>query len=125
MRTTIQIIVLALTILFVGGCQAGTLPEEASNPVTITISENNQEEIIDEVSIELQDNKNLLAILKKNFDIEESGGLITSIEGEQQDPKKNVYWMYEVNGEPANVGAGDYILNSGDKINFDLHEVSY
>ena len=47
---------------------------------------------------------------------EEEGGFVTSINGISQDPGANKFWLYYVNGEFAQVGAGDYIVQEGDEI---------
>lgn len=41
---------------------------------------------------------------------------VTSIQGREADIKKNEFWELDVNGKPAEVGAGSYILKAGDKI---------
>jgi len=42
------------------------------------------------------------------------GTLITSINGFKSD--EHAFWIYEVNGKPATVGANTYILKNGDII---------
>ena len=34
--------------------------------------------------------------------------------------KKNIYWLYEINDEFAQVGAADYTLEDGDVISWEL-----
>jgi len=51
---------------------------------------------------------------------EEEGGFVISINGISQDPGANKYWLYYVNGEFAQVGAGDYIVQEGDEITWKL-----
>lgn len=41
---------------------------------------------------------------------------LTSIEGRVADSKKNEFWELIINGKPSEVGAGSYIIKSGDKI---------
>lgn len=95
--------------------------EVAEEAVAITISQNHNEEVISEEEVIIKEGAILLDILKENFDIEEEGGLISSIEGIEQDEDQGKYWFYSVNGEEAPVGAGEYELSVGDKVNFDLH----
>ncbi|CQR46726.1 hypothetical protein BN1058_00999 [Paraliobacillus sp. PM-2] len=120
-------IFLLLTLsMFIVGCQANDQTSNTNGTVTITISENKQEEIIATKEIELNDETNLMTLMEENFDIVVEGdGFITAIEGEEQVPDNNLYWMYTVNGEQANVGASDFELSPNDKVNFDLQEVSY
>ncbi|MBU7034812.1 MAG: DUF4430 domain-containing protein [Theionarchaea archaeon] len=47
---------------------------------------------------------------------EEEGGFVISVNGVSQNPSDNIYWMYYINGEPAQVGAADYTVQEGDEI---------
>ncbi|MBU7012286.1 MAG: DUF4430 domain-containing protein [Theionarchaea archaeon] len=51
---------------------------------------------------------------------EEKGGLITSINGVSQDEDAGKYWLYYINGEFAQTGAGEYIVQEGDEITWKL-----
>ncbi len=51
---------------------------------------------------------------------EEEGGFITSINGVHQDEDAGKYWLYYINGEFAQVGAGEYIVQEGDEITWKL-----
>lgn len=55
-----------------------------------------------------------------NISFEEDGGFVTSINGVSQDTAANKYWMYYINGELAQVGAGTYIVQEGDEITWKL-----
>lgn len=41
---------------------------------------------------------------------------VVSIEGRVADSKKNEFWELIINDKPSEVGAGSYIIKSGDKI---------
>ncbi|MET3559114.1 hypothetical protein ABID29_002263 [Streptococcus rupicaprae] len=71
-----------------------------------------------EVTFEVGDS--VMDVLEDNFNVEEEDGLVTVIDGVSQDPAKNTYWMYKVNGEMAEVGAESYEVKAGDKIEFYL-----
>ncbi len=60
----------------------------------------------------------LMAVLKDNFEIKETSGLVTAIDGVSQDEAKGLYWMYDINGQMAEVGVSDYELQDGDLIEF-------
>ncbi len=108
---------------------------ETSNDKQIKLTENVSKEISTTIILKEGDNEiskknftikfgeNLLNVLKDNFEIEEIDGFITSIEGKSQDEKESIYWMYTINGESANVGAGDYELNDKDIIVFTLEKI--
>ncbi|WP_182199443.1 DUF4430 domain-containing protein [Paraliobacillus salinarum] len=126
MRKFRSIIFLILFSMFLVGCQTTDQTNDVTGTVDITISENQQEETIAEAEIELSDETNLLELLKDHFDVVvQKDGFITSIEGKEQVPEDDIYWMYTINGKSANVGAAEYEVSDGDEINFDLQKVSY
>ena len=86
----------------------------------INVDKNENEEVITEKEIALEEGAILLDVMKEHFDIEEDDGFITSIDGVEQDVDAQLSWMYFVNDEMAPVGAGEYELSVGDKVNFDL-----
>lgn len=96
------------------------ISEVAEEIVTITISKDHNEEIITEKEVAIEEGAILLDVMKENFDIEEDDGFITSIDGVEQDFEAQMSWIYFVNDEMAPVGAGEYELSVGDKVNFDL-----
>ncbi|MGT2757446.1 DUF4430 domain-containing protein [Streptococcus ovuberis] len=71
-----------------------------------------------EVTFEVGDS--VMDVLEDNFTVNEEDGLVTAINGVSQDPAKNTYWMYKVNGKMADVGAESYEVKPGDKIEFYL-----
>ncbi len=44
------------------------------------------------------------------------GPFIDGIAGVNSDPARGLYWIYYVNGEYAEVGAGAYVLNGGETV---------
>lgn len=89
-------------------------------PVNIRIQEDG--ELIPETSTELEivEGSNLLDIMEKNYKIEETDGFINSIEGISQDEAEGKYWLFDVNGKAAPVGAADTILEAGDEVVWNL-----
>lgn len=94
--------------------------EVAEEIVLITISKDKNEEVITEKEVAIEEGAILLDVMKENFDIKEDDGFVTSIEGVEQDEEEGKYWLYSVNGEMGEVGAGEYELSVGDEVNFDL-----
>lgn len=113
----------SITILL--GCGQTESPGETSNAdeqvVNVTISTDNGEEVISDATIEIEENEILMDVLEENFEIEDEGGFITSIDGVEQ--TENKYWLYEVNDEKASVGANEYELSPGDEVVFDLQAI--
>ncbi|WP_077621690.1 DUF4430 domain-containing protein [Sediminibacillus massiliensis] len=92
---------------------------ENEESVSVTISEDG-EDVIAEEDIPIEEGDILLDVMKENFEVEESDGFITSIEGVSQDEEAGKYWMYYVNGEMAEVGANEKELSPDDEVTFDL-----
>lgn len=118
---------LTVIVLLIGCSNEPTTPktEETEQQikeevVVITISKDNQTEIITEKEVPISDHDLLMEVMKENFDIEEDGGFIQSIDGIQPENGEEKAWIYYVNGELAMVGATEYVLIAGDKILFDL-----
>jgi len=88
--------------------------------IHVTISKDEGEEVLSEKEIAIEEGAILMDVLKENFDIEEDGGFVTSIDGVAPEEGEQVAWMYFVNDEMAMVGANEYELSPGDEVNFDL-----
>lgn len=69
-------------------------------------------------TVAFEEGDSVLEILDAAYDIEETNGFITAIDGLKQDESKNIYWMYKVNGEMADKGAAELEPKAGDKIEF-------
>lgn len=94
--------------------------EENEEMIVIKISKDKEAETIKEKELPIKEGAILLDVMKENFEVEEDGGFITSIEGVEQEEDEQKYWLYFINGEAASIGAGDYELTAGDEITFDL-----
>lgn len=94
--------------------------EAEQETATITISKNEGEELIAEDEVTIEEGAILMDVLKENFEVEEEGGFINSIEGEVASEVEKMAWMYFVNDETASVGAAEYEVQPGDQITFDM-----
>lgn len=125
MRLTKIVFSLILFIGILAGCATdddtaknGTEPIE----VDIIISLENGEEILEEATIEVESGSVLLDVLEENFDVKiADGGYVEAINDIQAEDGQTYSWMYTVNGEHSMVGAGDYVVENGDLIEFDFH----
>ncbi|MBM7569788.1 DUF4430 domain-containing protein [Aquibacillus albus] len=93
---------------------------ENEEEVVIIISQDHGAEVIAEKEISIEEGAILMDVMKENFEIEEADGFITSIEGVSQDADAGKYWLYEINGEMASVGANELELGAEDTVTFDL-----
>ncbi|HFL7225335.1 TPA: DUF4430 domain-containing protein [Enterococcus faecium] len=64
-----------------------------------------------------------LWFLKRNFEVKEDNGFITSLEGHSQDEKNQLYWMFTVDGKSATTGAKEIKLNDGQSVIFNLSKL--
>lgn len=94
--------------------------EENEDPVAITISKDEGEEVLDEKEVAIETDAILMDVLKENFDVEDEDGFITSIDGVSPEKNEEKAWMFFINDEEAPVGAEDYELEPGDEVTFDL-----
>ncbi len=53
------------------------------------------------------------------------GKFVEEINGIKNNPTTNEYWGYYVNGESAQVGASNYILKQGDKIEWKYAKITF
>lgn len=73
------------------------------------------------VEIELKSEIDLMTYMVQHFDvIGADEGFITSINDVEQDESEGLYWLYYINEEMPSVGAGDYIVEDGDLIEWKL-----
>lgn len=94
--------------------------EKQEEKVTVSITKKKGEETVAEKEIPIEDGAILMDVLMENFEVEEKGGFINSVEGIKADKSKNMFWSISVNDETASVGAGELELSPGDNVNFDL-----
>lgn len=85
-----------------------------------TVKAPESSDVIEERSIALtgENGKSVFDILKSKYQVDSSdssfGVMINSINGLASTDKE--FWLYSVNGKPAEVAADKYITNNGDQI---------
>ena len=78
------------------------------------------EEIANEM-VGASSNETLMEIMEHNFDVSVSEeGFVESIEGVEQNPDDNEYWVFEVNNEMVTVSAEEFIPEEYDLISWEL-----
>lgn len=88
---------------------------------TIAVFSNESEIKGSPVEIDVDHEMDVLAYMVENFSVEGTDeGFITSIEGIEQDESEGLYWLYYINEEMPSVGAGEYIVEDGDLIEWKL-----
>lgn len=106
----------------VSSAPESTVSSIQKETVTVNISVQEDGKLVPETGKELEIDKGstLLDIMEKNYKIEETDTFINSIEGISQDEAEGKYWLFDVNGEAAPVGAADTILEAGDEVVWNL-----
>ena len=96
--------------------------EDAADEVSFTIDILVDGEAVADLSKEVtaEEGMYLLDVMEDTYDIEETDGFISSIEGYEQDEADNRYWLYYINGESGEVGAADYAPEAADQIEWRL-----
>ena len=129
-----KFLILLLAASTLAACQSQEkvqAEQEASSSVSVsidqvTISVTANGEKLSTAEAPFQEGDTLLEVMEDNFAIETAdsdyGAFITSIEDYAQDDSQNLYWLFDVNGEMATVGASEYILEEDDKIDWYLGE---
>lgn len=136
-KIIVTLSVLALTLISLTACQsqkkaADTTSEPATTTTTAKSAESSAQQsentatlIITKAAgnsetkeVTVKEAQTVMDVLKENFTVEEKDGFITSIDGIAQDTPKNMYWMYDVNGEQAAKGAADTPIKADDKVEF-------
>lgn len=129
MKKIIRLVLSLGVIALIVGCGNTNVAKEESSSsktkdvtVTVILKENHKE--FDQKKIEVAEKTDLQTAMEKNFDVTIDKGFIKSIAGKEQDnAEQNTegsYWMYDINGAPATVGASDTELKDGDEIVWDL-----
>lgn len=119
------LLLLAVAITFVAcknnSTTDSTTSSEYSLKATIELIEDG--ESFKKETLNFNEGEKLLDVMKRNLEVEEKDGFITSIEGHTQDGNLNKYWLYTVNGKMAEVGANQFELHDKDEVVFTLEEL--
>ena len=65
-------------------------------------------------------NAKVITGLKKAWTVKDKEGMITSIDGHQQDSDKNIFWTYTINDKTIKKGAQEQKVKNNDKVTFNL-----
>lgn len=79
-----------------------------------------QDRLLGVQEVEIEEGKTALDLTREVAKVETSGegqnAFVTAINGRTADSAKKEFWELLVNGKPAQVGAGSYVVKNGDKI---------
>lgn len=146
MKKNFWLLVTTLSLLFVTtacGSEQNKTIESTSHSTTVSTKKSTDSSVktdeINNVSIKMsliEDGKQIISedlkansdqsvldVLKENFEVKETNGFVTEIDGKAQDKAKNKYWMYYINGKEADKGAKDIKVKNNDIIEWRLNEL--
>lgn len=124
-KRLLSIALLLTVVLTFVGCKNNSNTDSTSNEYKLqaTIELIEDGESFKKETLNFNEGEKLLDVMKRNLEVEEKDGFITSIEGHRQDEKTNKYWLYTVNGKMAEVGANQFELHDKDEVVFTLEEL--
>lgn len=95
---------------------------ESADLSEVTINVSVEGELIEagSVTAEVEPGEFLLDVMKEEFEVVDEDNFITTINGYEQDVEAGKYWLFDLNGEMAPVGAHELELSDGDVVDFDL-----
>ncbi|MGP6146737.1 DUF4430 domain-containing protein [Jeotgalibaca sp. A122] len=95
---------------------------ESADLSEVTINVSVEGELIEagSVTAEVEPGEFLLDVMKEEFEVVDEDNFITTINGYEQDAEAGKYWLFDLNGEMAPVGAHELELSDGDVVDFDL-----
>lgn len=125
------LLLIASTLVLVGCGETTQTEEIASTPVetveeatlaevTVTVTVDGEAIEDGEQVLEVEEGTILLDVMKEHYDLEESGGFISAINGYEQDTDAGKYWVFDVNGEMGEVGVAELELTDGDLVEWKL-----
>jgi len=129
MKKSLISLVLLVSLVGFAGCttanETSTTTESTTiqsqrkeNEISLIISLVKEEEIVEEKTVTVEEGSHLMDAMKANFEMQEEKGMITSIEGIEQNTKDNYFWTYTINDEMIMTGANETELHEGDKVVF-------
>ncbi|GAA0488244.1 hypothetical protein IRB23SM22_07660 [Alkalibacterium sp. s-m-22] len=116
---SVFVILLVLGLWYSGLASNNPTTADLDKEINMTIVADG--EIIADDTLDVADDSTLLDIMSQHYDlIVTDDGFIESIEGIDQLPEENLYWIYEVNEETVTVSAADFVPEEGDHIVWEL-----
>lgn len=114
----------ALLVIASGGVGLWLHSDSTTNKSTSTASQSTvaAKPVTTDIGYKGEDGQTALALLKKHAQVQTKsssiGDYVTSVNGNDGGGSK--YWMFYVNGQESQVGAGTYVTKSSDQIEWKL-----
>lgn len=119
LKKVVKPIVLLSSLVFLAACDKGGSSQSLeSDDIKVTVSVKPEGEKAQKKEVVVDKDDSVMEALEEAYKVKDDKGFVTEIDGHKQDPSKNLYWMYKVNGKMADKGAEEKIVKDGDKIEF-------
>ena len=117
-----RILLTLAALLTIGGGSAYLIANQPEPTPQVSV----QQQVEKEINYQGVEGKNALELLKSNYDVKTEdfpgfGEMVKTIDGKT--PTDKQFWGFYVNGEMAQVGAGDYITKASDKITWKIENI--
>lgn len=107
-------IVLTWTFLDDGGSAS-----DSDKEITVVITANDEEVARETIGISSEDT--LMEVMEAHFEMGlADDGFIESIEGIEQNPSENLFWVFEANDEMVTVSAEEFVPEDQDVVTWEL-----
>jgi hypothetical protein len=125
-RRLAALLCLLATVAAPAGCGLGEGGERGGDPVELTVTRDFGHERLGAVRIgSVREDETVMRMLRSEFDIETrfGGRFVQAIDGVEGHGAGGVAdWFYFVNGVEASVGAADFELSPGDRVQWDYRD---
>ena len=126
-----KLLALALLTVSLGACtqpaastkqtsQETTTTVKAEQTITVNVKKDGEPISGSPFTLTFKDDDKLLTVMKEQMQIVEKDGFVSAINGIEQEPANQKYWLFDVNGEMSPVGANQVDLKQGDVIDWKL-----
>ncbi|MEX2805123.1 DUF4430 domain-containing protein [Streptococcus sp. H31] len=121
MKKISKLIMTALSFIVLTACStdstATSSNSASSDTGTVQLIVQEDSNTIDE-NVTFEKGDTVMDVLQDNYEVEETDGFITAIDGIKQDEEAGKYWMFTINNELAPKAADQIKVKNGDKIEF-------
>lgn len=117
-------IIAFFTLALTGVSNVNAAPKKAnSNQISVNYTLKVGKKTVDSKKVKVPKKSKVITGLKKAWKVRETKGFVTAIDGKKQNPKKNIYWTYTINGKWATKGVDQQRVANKDKVKFTLDKV--
>ncbi|GBG93875.1 hypothetical protein LFYK43_03340 [Ligilactobacillus salitolerans] len=117
--------VLLMSVFLLTGCSTQANSDHKSakpSSVTVTYRLKNGHKTLGTKKVHVKKGAKVITGLRKAWPVKVKKGIVTAIDGRQQNEKQNKYWMYTVNGKSAKKGVEQQKVSDQGHVVFTLQK---